>query len=118
MDFVELDPRELDAATADAIAEIQMAARRAEVPDPTPTTGPSVRLHLRYGWGEERPDWLTVAHESGRIVGVATLMFPRRSNRHLAYAWIDVHPDRQRHGIGSDLLTRPRTVPAPWADAA
>jgi GNAT superfamily N-acetyltransferase len=106
MDFVELDPMDLDAGTADAIAEVHLAARRAEVPDPTPTTGPSVRLRKRYGWGDERPDWLTVVRDAGRIVGVATLMFPRRSNRHLAYAWLDVHPDRQRRGIGSALLSR------------
>jgi GNAT superfamily N-acetyltransferase len=106
VDFAELDPRDVDAGTADAIAEVHMAARRAEVPDPTPTTEPSVRLRKRYGWGEERPDWLTVARDAGHVVGVATLMFPSRSNRHLAYAWIDVHPDRQRRGIGSALLAR------------
>jgi GNAT superfamily N-acetyltransferase len=106
MEFAELDPRSLDVDTAGAIAEVLMAARRAETSDPIPTTGPTVRLHKRYGWGDERPDWLTVARDGGRIVGVATLMFPRQANRHLAYVWIDVDPARQRRGIGSALLAR------------
>lgn len=104
MELTELDPRALDADTAGAIADVLMAVRRAEMPDPAPTTGPSVRLRKRYGWGDDRAGWLTVARDAGRIVGVATLMFPRQANRHLAYAWIDVDPAHQRRGIGSDLL--------------
>src|SRR5262245_23480797 len=36
--------------------------------------------------------------------GSATMMFPPRSNRHLAYVWISVHPEHQRQRIGSTLL--------------
>jgi GNAT superfamily N-acetyltransferase len=47
-----------------------------------------------------------VAREADRIVAAATMLFPRRANRHLAYLWIDVHPAHQRQGIGSTLLRR------------
>ena len=104
MDLVELDPRNVDAETAEAIADVVAAARRAETSAPTPTSGPTVRLRKRYGWGVERPDWLVVVRAADRIVATATMMFPRRSNRHLAYLWIDVHPDHHRQGIGSTLL--------------
>lgn len=104
MDLVELDPRDVDPATAEAIADLQTATRRAETPEPTPTSGPSVRLRKRYGWGKERAGWLVVARDGDRIVATATMMFPQRANRHLAYLWIEVHPARQRQGIGSGLL--------------
>jgi GNAT superfamily N-acetyltransferase len=115
MDITELDdPSDLDAGTAEAIAEVLTATRQAELPDPTPTSGPTVRLRKRYGWGDDRPGWLAIARESDRVVATSTMMFPRHSNRHLAYLWIEVHPEHQRRGIGTDLLRRAeaRTVAA------
>ncbi|MGH3479008.1 MAG: GNAT family N-acetyltransferase, partial [Nocardioidaceae bacterium] len=106
MELVELDPRNVDPATAEAIAEVMTATRRADAPEPTPTSGPTVRLRKRFGWGEERPDWLVVARDADRIVATSTMMFPQRANRHLAYLWIYVHPGHQRQGIGSTLLRR------------
>lgn len=106
MELVELDPRNVDPATAEAIAEVMTATRRADAPESTPTSGPTVRLRKRFGWGEERPDWLVVARDADRIVATSTMMFPQRANRHLAYLWIYVHPGHQRQGIGSTLLRR------------
>jgi GNAT superfamily N-acetyltransferase len=106
MEIVEPDPSSLDAATADAIADVLTATRRAEMPDPIPISGPTVRLRKRYGWGDDRPGWLAIVRDADRVVATATLMFPRHSNRHLAYLWIEVHPAHQRRGIGSDLLRR------------
>jgi GNAT superfamily N-acetyltransferase len=106
MEFTELDPRAVDPATAEEIADVLMAVRRTEISDPAPTTGPSVRLRKRHGWGEDRADWITVAREQGRVVAVGTLMLPRKANRHLAYGWIDVDPAHQRQGLGSELLRR------------
>jgi hypothetical protein len=71
MDLGELEPRNLDAETAGAIADVATAARRAETSEPTPTSGPTVRLRKRYGWGEERPDWLVVARPADRVVATA-----------------------------------------------
>src|SRR5262245_16608900 len=104
MDLMELDPPTVDAATADAIAGVFTATRRTETTPPTPTSGPTVRLHKRYGWGEEQVEWMVVAREADRIIATASMMFPRRANLHLAYLWIDVHPTHQRQGIGSTLL--------------
>lgn len=110
MDLTELDPRTVDGSTAEGLAEIMTAASQAETPGAAPTSGPTVRLHKRIGWGEDRPDWLAVVRLADRIVGCGTMMFPQRSNRHLAYVWITVDPAHQRQGIGSTLLRRAEGV--------
>ena len=104
MDLIGLDPRNVDGITAEGIAEVIDAARQAEPAGAAPTSAETVRLQKRFGWGEQRADWLTVARVGDRIVGSGTMMFPPRSNRHLAYVWISVHPEHQRQGIGSTLL--------------
>lgn len=110
MDLTELDPRTVDGSTAEGLAEIMTAASQAEAPGAAPTSGPTVRLHKRIGWGEDRPDWLAVVRVADRIVGCGTMMFPQRTNRHLAYVWITVDPAHQRQGIGSTLLRRAEHV--------
>jgi len=104
MDLTELDPRTVDGSTAEGLAEIMTAASQAETPGTPATSGPTVRLRKRFGWGEERAGWLAVVRLADRIVGSGTMMFPQRANRHLAYVWLTVHPEHQRQGIGSALL--------------
>lgn len=102
-----VDPAALDPDTAAAIADLMTAATALDVPEARPTHPESVRLRKRYGWGEDtRVGWMAVARNRGRPVGTVAMMLPERDNTHLAYVWIDVHPDARRRGIGTALLQR------------
>ncbi len=49
-------------------------------------------------------DVLLGAYDEAGMVGRAFVRYPELDNRHLAFADIHVHPDRQRRGIGAALL--------------
>jgi GNAT superfamily N-acetyltransferase len=49
-------------------------------------------------------DVLLGAYDDAAMVGRAFVRYPELDNRHLAFADIHVHPDRQRRGIGAALV--------------
>lgn len=103
----QVDPADLDDSTAIGVAEVMTAATALDVPEARPTHSESVRLRKRYGWGQDsRASWMAVARDGGRLVGAIAVMLPARDNTHLAYVWIDVHPDVRRRGIGAALMDR------------
>ncbi len=103
----QVDPADLDDVTAAGVAEVMSAATALEAPEARPTHPESVRLRKRYGWGQDsRAGWMAVARDGERLVGAAAVMLPSPDNTHLAYVWIDVHPDTRRRGIGAALMDR------------
>lgn len=105
MRIERVDPADLDDVTATGVAAVMTAATAREIPQARPTHAQSVRLRKRYGWGDDsRIGWMAVAHVDDHLVGAAAVMAPVRDNTHLAYVWIDVHPDARRRGIGTGLL--------------
>jgi GNAT superfamily N-acetyltransferase len=104
MDLDRIDPRELDGVTADRLAEVVNAAAAAAGQNMALMTGASLAAQAAYTHDDRPFDAMWLAHEHGTPVAMATLELPRWGNDHLGLVSCAVHPDRQRHGIGTTLL--------------
>ena len=84
-------------------AAVKEAARVRTCPWHPPVSVQSFRAGMTHGWDGD-PSSVTVAVDSGLVVGVLEVGQPRWDNQHLGYLDVDVHPDRLRRGIGRALF--------------
>jgi GNAT superfamily N-acetyltransferase len=99
-----IDPRGLDDATADRIAEIMNASMRATGQHRPPMTGASVSAQATYTHDDRPFDAMWLAYENDVVVGTASLELDQWDNEHMGYAFCSVHPDVWGRGIGTSLL--------------
>lgn len=99
-----IDPRGLDDATADRIADIMNASMRVIGERRAPMTGPSVAAQAAYTHDDRHCDAMWLAREDGVIVGSASLELDHWDNQHMGLAFCSVHPDRWGRGIGTAFL--------------
>jgi GNAT superfamily N-acetyltransferase len=99
-----VDPRDLDLAAADEMAEVLTAASAADGVDLPARVGAAVLTYRRLGSDCRPLDGLWLAREGGRVVGLADLELPWRENTGTAMVRGAVHPDARRHGVGTALL--------------
>src|SRR3954452_1771674 len=98
-----VDPRDLDLATADAIADIVTASDAAAQLPFTPNVGAACLLSRQLQTDSRPVDALLLAYEDDRLVGEASVELPWRDNTDLAAVRGHVHPDVRRRGTGSAL---------------
>lgn len=100
----ELDGREVDDRTAQALADLRVPANAEILPDDPPVPVAEVASDLRdTPSGEEVRLWLE--WDGDRLAGAAQLLLEHwETNRHLAHADIAVAPDRRRQGLGAALF--------------
>ena len=99
-----VDPRDLDLATADEMAEVLTAATTADGVDLPAKVGAAVLTYRQLGSDCRPLDGLWLAREGDRVVGLADLELPWRENTGAAMVRGAVHPDARRHGTGTALL--------------
>ncbi|WP_205325762.1 GNAT family N-acetyltransferase [Glycomyces sp. YM15] len=101
MEIIELDPADGDLVSG--AFDVMRATHAADTPEnPAPH-----RAAFIAGLGYPPPDEDEahfVAVEDGRVVAMLGIGMPNRANLHFAWAWINVHPDHRRKGIGSALV--------------
>jgi GNAT superfamily N-acetyltransferase len=103
-DIERVDPRDLDLATADEMAEVLTAAAAADGVDLPPKVGAAVLTYRQLGSDGRPLDGLWLAREGDRVVGLADLELPWRENTAAAMVRGAVHPDARRRGTGTALL--------------
>lgn len=102
---VELvDPRDLDDAVADGIADAGNAAREVDSPHESPVSGYHEKVRLQFGWDGFGIDQVLVAREGGRVIGHVEVELPRWDNHHLAGLGVTTHPGHRGQGVGDALL--------------
>jgi len=102
MRIERVDPADLDLETADELAALRRSCL-AEV-DVANESGPALLLSLTVGSGEPEDQQVMLAREADRLVGWARVTEPRREYTDTAFVSGCVAPDRQRRGIGRELL--------------
>ncbi|MDP9444609.1 MAG: GNAT family N-acetyltransferase [Actinomycetota bacterium] len=128
MDLTLLAPRDLDAATADQIADLVNTANKVDAPHLSPITGEMLRLRLLHGWDGIGTERVAVARDDhGGVVGFGELELTHWDNPQLAVVDVLVHPDRRRAGLGTAVLDavvaharaagRTSLVADTWADS-
>ncbi|HEX5494065.1 MAG TPA: GNAT family N-acetyltransferase [Mycobacteriales bacterium] len=101
--IVEIDPDVPFEADRRDWHELNLAARRVDLPDdPPPVYWQSVRRLMTPASGERRR-WFA-RDASGRLLGGVVLTRHGYENAHLANVDVRVHPDARRHGIGRTLF--------------
>ena len=103
-----MELRRFDPATGprpvQACHEIYLAAGRLDMPQEPLMSYRAFEGWLTYGWLEApQQSWLAV-DGSGDACGWYMLSLPDQENRHSAFVWPVVHPDRRRAGLGRSLL--------------
>lgn len=102
-----LDPQNLDDRTAAAWHGLHEVLEREEHPGDEPMGLEQLLLEARTPSPEQRTTRWLLRDEAGAAVAWAELeVRETQDNRHLAYFEIGVHPERRRHGIGTQLLLR------------
>jgi GNAT superfamily N-acetyltransferase len=105
MTVERINGRELDAATAQELADLVNTAQAVDGPHLPPVSGEHERLRYRYGWdGDGTPDLLVDRASDGTLVGLAEIELPRWDNLHVAGLGLTVHPAHRSGQIGDDLL--------------
>ena len=99
-----LDGRTVDDDTAAELAVLATHGLAEALPDDPPYPTEEMLAELRHGPADvDQRLWLE--REGADLVGAAFLEVENRiTNRHIAFAWVDVHPDHRRRGLGSRLL--------------
>ncbi|MCC3764272.1 GNAT family N-acetyltransferase [Glycomyces sp. TRM65418] len=103
MEIIELDPADGDLVSG--AFDVMRATHAADHPEnPAPHRNTFVK-GLAYPPPDE-DEAHYVAVEDGKVLAVMGIGLPNRANLHFAWAWINVHPDHRRRGIGTALVER------------
>jgi GNAT superfamily N-acetyltransferase len=94
----------LDHPTAVRLAAISNATQALDAPAAVSFQADSLRLELMHGWDGRQADVLALAWDAQRVVGWGAARFSYWDNPTIADLSLDVHPDHQRRGIGTELL--------------
>jgi ribosomal protein S18 acetylase RimI-like enzyme len=94
----------LDRPTAERLTAISNATQAVDAPAAVPFQADSLRLELLHGWDDRQVDVLALARDGEKVVGWGTARFLYWDNPTVAELTLDVHPDYQRRGIGTELL--------------
>jgi GNAT superfamily N-acetyltransferase len=101
MEIIELDPADGDLVSG--AFDVMTAAHAADHPEnPAPHRATFV-AGLSYPPPDEDEAHF-VAVEDGKVLALLGIGMPNRGNLHFAWAWINVHPEHRRKGIGSALV--------------
>lgn len=92
-----------DAAVAEQMFNVRLAAHEADQPDNPRPCGVGFPIGLRQTHAAAVKKY-RVAWVDGRPAGFTFVMLPTKDNLHLAEAEVTVHPDFRRRGIGTALL--------------
>lgn len=100
---------ELREFTADDVDDVRRfvdlsnAVSKVDSPWGHPATVSDYQGQLRHGWdGEPQTPFLALV--DGEAVGQGEYSTSEWDNRHLAWLWVAVHPDRRRQGHGTRIL--------------
>lgn len=104
MPLQRIDPRELDDATAEQIADVMNASAEAAGQERVPVTGASVAAQAKYTHDDRPYDAMWVLRVRDEIMAMASLELPRWDNTHMGLAFCSVHPDVRGRGFGTALL--------------
>lgn len=111
MEINQFAPDDADAVRR--FVDVTSACRAVDAPWRHAATEAEAVALFRYGWDLEPPVGFLATHD-GRTVGLAELTLPERDNLHLAWAWVGIHPDHRRTGLGTalveDLMARARAA--------
>jgi GNAT superfamily N-acetyltransferase len=94
----------LDRPTTQRLAAISNATQAVDAPSAVPFQADSLRLELLHGWDDRQVDILALAVDGEDVAGWGTARFSYWDNPTVADLSLDVHPDHQRRGLGTDLL--------------
>lgn len=101
MEIIELDPA--DGELVSGAFDVMRATHAADRPEgPAPHRATFVK-GLSYP-PPDQDEAHFVAVENGQVVALVGIGLPNRSNLHFGMAWINVHPDHRRKGIGTALV--------------
>lgn len=101
MDIRQFGPDDREALQH--FVDITNASRRADSPWAHPLTLAEADGQLRWGWDKE-PSVAFLAISDGAPVGLAEYATSEWDNHHLAWLWVEVHPEHRRRGHGTALL--------------
>jgi RimJ/RimL family protein N-acetyltransferase len=94
-----------DEAAVGACHEVWRAARETDDPFGSPKSARVLGAWLKHGFqGHLGEVWLARDAPGADVVAWYRLGLPDRENRKAANLYLIVHPDRRRHGIGTELL--------------
>jgi GNAT superfamily N-acetyltransferase len=103
MEIIELDPADGDLVSG--AFDVMRACHEADIPEnPAPHRGTFTK-GLTYPPPDEDEAHF-VAVEDGKVVALLGIGMPNRANLHFAWAWINVHPQYRRRGIGTALVEK------------
>ncbi|THV30619.1 GNAT family N-acetyltransferase [Glycomyces paridis] len=101
MEIIELDPADGDLVSG--AFEVQRAAHAADGPEnPAPHAGNFAKGLVNPPPDEDEAYFVAV--EDGTVVGYLYIGLPNRSNLHFGWAYLIVHPEHRRRGVGTALL--------------
>jgi GNAT superfamily N-acetyltransferase len=101
MEIIELDPADGDLVSG--AFDVMRATHAADHPEnPAPHRATFI-AGLSYPPPDEDEAHF-VAVEDGQVLALLGIGMPNRGNLHFGWAWINVHPDHRRKGIGSALV--------------
>ena len=111
MDVQRVDPRKLDDATSERLAEMMNASMHATGQNRVPMTAAAVRAQATYTHDDRPFDAMWLAHDDGQVVGTGSLELELWDNDHMGMVFCTVDPAYWRRGIGTALLE----AAADWA---
>jgi GNAT superfamily N-acetyltransferase len=94
----------LDRPAVARLTAISNATQALDAPAAVPFQADSLRLELLHGWDDRLVDVLALALDGEEAVGWGAARFAHWDNPTIAELTLDVHPDYQRRGIGTELL--------------
>jgi GNAT superfamily N-acetyltransferase len=103
MEIIELDPADGDLVSG--AFDVMRACHAADIPENPPPHRGAFTKGLTYPPPDEDEAYF-VAVEGRQVLAILGIGMPNRANLHFAWAWINVHPDHRRRGVGTALLER------------
>jgi GNAT superfamily N-acetyltransferase len=104
MDVRRVDPRTLDDATSERLAEMMNASMRATGQNRVPMTAAAVRAQATYTHDDRPFDAMWLAYDDDQVVGTGSLELELWDNDHMGMVFCTVDPAYWRRGIGTALL--------------